>query len=872
MINISNQDESSSYLSTQSPYFIDAFFIIGFEIEPLNNDLNRYLIDTSQITSQTFGMYKYSNKPTIINSIYSNGCDTMLNEDTLINQIFPETPNIYFNQKGFGSTYSVLFKQYYKKEIYFGYAYIFYENIIIKKDIVGNIPKAFCVISHYPYFSFYKYFCKKILNNFVNENMIIPSEILAYNVINSLPSPNNSQIVLESMSKYISGNFGKDYEISQMNCFPMIDINVIEIFNKLSLRLFIKIFFLHFLEFKVVLFSKNIELANIVIYLIHCFEYPFDNEKEEIITISSDKLSTFNSSFYPTCFSVNQEYKSGETNVILYSNHIEVDLDKDIIEYYIEKSQSSSSYCEDDVFLLFEFMEKILIGKKKYSCPLENIILRLYNNLEVLIKNKKSKGSLWTINKDSQSQNKKMQHFFYKSILRIFSVFSFHAKKTEGSIPYMIEYKENISNVKEERNFYNLLKTTKKYDNFIVMRLGKIDNDKISTKMAFFDEFCQMLQKEPEIHIDFFHIQMSITKQKTTKISFSSLTHYYIDIIKNEINDIMLNSNNFINYTISKGNESQIGFQYKSYVFDKEILIRYLYHLDNLSLEKITELFPLMSVNELNISKQSNSLSTLNIIDSIELFFIIKNKLKIPNLVRYICLYIAGIISDKIYIENQFNLLKELIRSLKFFIKKYSNFLLIVLINIINKKKEQKLNIDKELELYSLLFEVIIQNNIIPNKEMHSYIKTLNQYTKSDSSLRNTRLEIVDIPYQMELIGNFPKNTDKNPKKIIALLDKTKNSDDFIYTSTSKDISICPIIHISFDNKTKKASSIFTPLKLYRECMKIVNDYLNHEEIKNADIISLIINVLFYIKYTDELNNFPTQFLVFYLYMMTSIE
>ena len=181
-----------------------------------------------------------------------------------------------------------------------------------------------------------------------------------------------------------------------------------------------------------------------------------------------------------------------------------------------------------------------------------------------------------------------------------------------------------------------------------------------------------------------------------------------------------------------------------------------------------------------------------------------------------------------------------------------------MLINIINKKKEQKLNIDKELELYSLLFEVIIQNNIIPNKEMHSYIKTLNQYTKSDSSLRNTRNEIIDIPYQMELIGNFPKNTDKNPKKIIALLDKTKNSDDFIYTSTSKDISICPIIHISFDNKTKKASSIFTPLKLYRECMKIVNDYLNHEEIKNADIISLIINVLFYIKYTDELNNFPT--------------
>ena len=869
MINISNQDESSSYISTQSPYFIDAFFIIGFEIEPLNNDLNRYLIDTSQITSQTFGMYKYTNKPTIINSIYSNECDIMLNEDSIINQIFPEKPNIYFNQKGFGSTYSVIFKQYYKNEIYFGYAYIFYENILIKKDIVGNIPKAFCVISHYPYFSFYKYFCKKILNNFLNENMIIPSEILVYNVINSLPSPNNSQIVLESMSKYISGNIGKDYEISQMYCFPMIDINIVEIFNKIPLRLFIKIFFLYFLEFKIVLFSKNIELANIVIYLLHCFEYPFNNEKEEISTISSDKLSTFNSSFYPTCFSVNQEYKSGETNVILYSNHIEVDIDKDIIEYYIEKSQSSSSCSEDDVYLLLEFMEKILLGKKKYSCPLENIILRLYNNLEVLIKNKKSKGYLWTIDKDSHSQNKTMQHFFYKSLIRIFSVFSFHAKKTNGSTPYMIEYKENISTLKEERNFYNLLKITRKYDNFIVMRLGKIDNNKISTKMSFFDEFCQMLQKDPDIHIDFFHIQMSITKQKSTTISFSSLSQYYIDIIKNELNDIMLNSNNFINYTISKGNESQIGFQYKSYVLDKEILIRYIYHLDNLSRENISELFPLMNVNELNIS---SSVSTLSIIDSIELFFITKNKLKIPNLVRYICLYIAGIISDKIYIENQFELLKDLIGNLKFFIKKYSNFLLVVLINIINKKKERKLSIDKELDLYAILFEVIIQNNIIPNKEMHSYIKTLNEYTKSDSSLRNTRHEIVDIPYQIELIGNFQKNTENNPKKIITLLDKTKSSDEFIFKSTIKDITICPIIQITFDNKIKKTSSIFTPLKLYRECMKIVNDYLNKEEIKNVDIISLIINLLFYIKYTDELSTFPTKFLVFYLYMMTSIE
>ena len=55
----------------------------------------------------------------------------MLNEDKVINQIFPEKPNIYFNQKGFGSTYSVIFRQYQKEEVFYGYAYIFYENILL---------------------------------------------------------------------------------------------------------------------------------------------------------------------------------------------------------------------------------------------------------------------------------------------------------------------------------------------------------------------------------------------------------------------------------------------------------------------------------------------------------------------------------------------------------------------------------------------------------------------------------------------------------------------------------------------------------------------------------------------------------------------
>lgn len=282
-------------------------------------------------------------------------------------------------------------------------------------------------------------------------------------------------------------------------------------------------------------------------------------------------------------------------------------------------------------------------------------------------------------------------------------------------------------------------------------------------------------------------------------------------------------------------------------------------------------MFPLTN-SEINISKQSNSpLQSSKIIDSIELFFITKSKLKIPNLVKYICLYIAGIISDKIYIENQFELLQQLISSLKFFIKKYTNFLFIVLISIINKKKERKINIDKELELYSLLFEVIIQNNIIPNKEMHSYIKELNEYKTTSSIIHRLNKDSIEIPYKLELIGNFTKNSEKNPKFIMKILNKSKISEDLSFKSSVKDITICPIIQITFENKSTK-NNIYTPLKLYNRCMKIVNDYMNHEEIEKNEIRAIIVNLLFYINFSDEISTFPTKFLVFYLYMMTSIE
>ena len=70
---------------------------------------------------------------------------------------------------------------------------------------------------------------------------------------------------------------------------------------------------------------------------------------------------------------------------------------------------------------------------------------------------------------------------------------------------FLLKFKEIPIHLKLDSIEYDRQDTYKKLPLKFTL---KIDNDKISTKMAFFDEFCQMLQKEPEIHIDFFHIKM----------------------------------------------------------------------------------------------------------------------------------------------------------------------------------------------------------------------------------------------------------------------------------------------------------------------------------------------------------------------------
>ena len=148
----------------------------------------------------------------------------MLKEDFIIQQIFPSPPPIIqestekdafkkgkedpFFAFGFAkllslrnkeepiATYNVVFSFNNQttgpsKKQYYGYAYVFYEH---KEDL--NFPKAFCVISEYPCFTFYKKLLKSLVLSLKRESKVIPLEITIFNILNYLPIPTMNTMII----------------------------------------------------------------------------------------------------------------------------------------------------------------------------------------------------------------------------------------------------------------------------------------------------------------------------------------------------------------------------------------------------------------------------------------------------------------------------------------------------------------------------------------------------------------------------------------------------------------------------------------------------------------------------------------------------
>ena len=217
-----------------SPNLMEYFSIIGYDEITLSN-------------AKENKSDKINIKPTILSSICSGQDYGIVDNDLIIRQIYPENPIFHtISQLGQKQSkpkpesviYSFCFDSVNGKSklFYVCFGFRFYEEYSYL-----YVPKAFCIVSQYPYFTLFQNICQDIYD-FYNKNFDYnngdhaPIEIVLYHLVNYIPSP------LKNSLHYTIFEPNNDLmTIRQLSGYPDFYFDAFQIFNLLSIDNIIKI-------------------------------------------------------------------------------------------------------------------------------------------------------------------------------------------------------------------------------------------------------------------------------------------------------------------------------------------------------------------------------------------------------------------------------------------------------------------------------------------------------------------------------------------------------------------------------------------------------------------------------------------------------
>ena len=374
-----------------SPNLIEYFLIIGFDSnfkadtsETLTNNIKEIINSAEKIEKiekpesegqdlkDKLNLHKIQSKPVVLNSIGSDFSDGMLNEDVIINHMFPNnytqiyTSNInnekrnkkiepanqnlvfylscdkIFEKKGEDDAQNPDEKNKLNNKIMFNiYGYLFWETNI-NENCKVFFPKVFVFISQYSYFKYFSFLSQNILFR-LKKNIYfeIPLEIQLYNIVNFTPSPiicdlqleplaNIDLVAIKTKPKDILTYFPKvkydeekdefislkvenecnNITLLQLSGYPYFDIDISYLFNYFNFESFFTTYLFSFLEFKMIFFSPALDFLNTTMYIIRFLSYPFIDNKDlgQIYSVTKDEFLYSSSPLENNLIGVNTEY------------------------------------------------------------------------------------------------------------------------------------------------------------------------------------------------------------------------------------------------------------------------------------------------------------------------------------------------------------------------------------------------------------------------------------------------------------------------------------------------------------------------------------------------------------------------------------
>ena len=422
----------------ESPHLIEYFLIMGFEelyiqekiIKNFNQNMIIKLEEEEQKQkkrnpeSQVFNEYKCRHLPTILSSIGSN-FTVPISTDLLIKNVFPIPPSIYYTtiDNFIYEPYplNVVFSNIQNKIVNIGYAYIFYENRIIFNRAKIYIPKAFVIISQYPFFNTFNKICQELLENqFRNKLLQIPIEIQLYNIINFIPAPVNEKLNItffpsnelseiarcKSDLDLINLNRQQIYNFNKLSGYRQSEINMSAIFCVLPIDVIIQTYIQLLIGKTIAVFCKNLEILNMTIYIFQQFLYPLAYDETVnclspiryfCTEICQQNMVGFLCSYSEiNNYNPFRELEEGEYKCLteseenedldyyLFSCDFVLDLDKKILEY-VDNNREMIDYEEykEKTLKIFEFTKKMFFLHKdsEKNSDLESSLYTLITDL-----------------------------------------------------------------------------------------------------------------------------------------------------------------------------------------------------------------------------------------------------------------------------------------------------------------------------------------------------------------------------------------------------------------------------------------------------------------------------------------------------------
>ena len=924
VINIINENEEEILNLIKYPYLgksknlIDYFLIVGFDSKfKLNNIIK--VIDSNKIeNSNSYSELKLSSKPKILNLIKSKSIkeDEMLNENEIINFSFPETTKIYYqtsqNQKFEPKKENIIFSykeiNNNKNDIYIGFTYSFYDLLLSQNKFNVYIPKAFIIISHYPFFNLFHNLCNEIFKQFTQQNLDIPMEVQLYNIINYVPAPVFDTLNLSIFPNYdinfyninkneqdiLSKPLQKKIMLPHLTGFPYFDIDIRFILNIFSIDLLIKLFVYSFLEQKIIFFHNDLETLNFSMYILSAFSYPFDTKYfHKIISISKEDLINSNLDYF--IIGVNCDYSEEiESKIKNLGAHLSVDV-KNKKYKFIENGN------ENDILKIDNYISNYYQGlidgsslkkQKKsdfsfFDKSINNLIFKLYTYYEkVDALNQKMELNIFNDNDSIRISNIEIQEIFYEFILDFvsfyYSCFSLkeknEIKKNESYV--QIKLKDEISSLNElEKTFCGKFKETQKYNQIIdfIQKYKCIDIYKVP--FYFFEEFiCLKKLGNPKYLRNYFRIINNLYDKNAKnnnnnlviQMNFFEFFRFYKNNLSIKLYDIEELKNSQIMITMLRkiSKETVFKFKYKCIELDNNFMNKYINLLNNVDEdEKKNNLFK--TYYEI-VDKKYEVLSSLDVANAFENYFIYYKMIDFRDLMKIIIIQIICLKAEVFTIDNFSNNIIELLSSIDFSLRKYIDIILQIYYHIIKTKNLEK-DIDFMLKTkinYSL-FEFLTIRGILPNKFLSILMDKLYKIElKSDEEKKEIEPSklfkyIHEILYKDDLYKIELKDNKNN--KIDKIDEILKLTDNLGYEGNIND----DLIHIYFNTKnlkniTELTSELFSPLKLYNETNKLLSNYIqdfNYSGIDQKLLQKIILNVIFYVNYKVKILKGVSKFL-----------